>query len=115
VLIWVGYGHTQKLEIGVKMMALHLWDMTGEDRWANRYSVQGVVEPHGEYLVQLQPAAEGPTSTPADQLLTGADGQFELLVPEGEYILRLWRREGEVGEPCHITVTRSVEDLRIGW
>jgi hypothetical protein len=81
----------------------------------NRYSVQVVVEPQGEYLVQLQPAAEGPTSTPADQLLTGADGQFELLVPEGDYILRLWRREVEVGEPCHITVTRSVEDLRIGW
>jgi hypothetical protein len=147
VLVWVGYGHAQKVEIGVKMMALHLWDMTGQEPFSsyqltgpgsrpgvdfvirhpesryehgrpdwlrvNRHSVQGVVEPPGEYLVQLQPAAEGATSTPVDQLLTEADGQFELLVPEGDYLLRVWRGEGDKTEPRQIQITRPLDDLRI--
>jgi hypothetical protein len=147
VLIWVGHGHAQKVDMGVKMMALHLWHMTGEEPFSayqltgpgrrpgvdllirhsepryehgrpdwlriHRHRVQGVVEPPGEHLVQLHAAGEGPSSTPVDQLLTGPDGQFELLVPPGDYLLRVCSRERDAPETRQITVTRSLSDLHI--
>jgi hypothetical protein len=147
VVVWVGYGHAQKLDRGLKMMALHLWEMTGAEPFCayqvtgpgnrpgvdllirhpepkylrgrpdwlrvNRLSVQGSIEPAAECLVQLHPAAEGSASTPADQLLTDEDGQFELLVPEGDYVLRVWTAAGRVSKPRPLAVTGRVDDLRI--
>ena len=89
-------------------MALHLWEMTGDEPFCayqltsggnrpgvdllirhpephyargrpdwlcvDRHSVQGWIDPRAACLVQLQPAAEGPSSTPTDQLLTDAPG-----------------------------------------
>ncbi|MGI9147818.1 MAG: hypothetical protein ACR2IK_14915 [Chloroflexota bacterium] len=130
VLVWVSHQHGQKIERGLKMMAMHLWDITAEEPFSayqltgagnypgvdllirhpeptylrgrpdwlrvDRLSVQGTIEPPAECLVQLHPAAEGTTSTPADQLLTEEDGQFELLVPAGDYPLRVWTAAGHV-------------------
>jgi hypothetical protein len=31
VLIWVGHQHGQKIERGLKMMAMHLWEITAEE------------------------------------------------------------------------------------
>jgi hypothetical protein len=147
VLVWVGHQHGQKFQHGLKMMAMHLWEITAEEPFSayqltgagnyrgvdlvirhpesryehgrpdwlriNRHSVQGVVEPPGEYLLQLQPAAEGTASTPADQLLTEEDGQFELLVPAGDYLLRVWSAAGHVSEPRPLAVRGDLDDLRI--
>ena len=144
-VVWVGYGHAQKIDLGLKMMALHLWEITGEEPFCayqlssegsrpgvdvvirhpppryehgrpdwlrvDGHSVCGVLEPPGECLVQLLPSTEGPASTPTDQLLTEADGAFELLVPEGDYLLRVWRGEGRPGTTEHLAVTRPIEGL----
>lgn len=59
-------------------------------RTPDRRTVRGVVDPAAEYLVQLHLASEGEAGTPVDQLLTQADGAFELLVPAGQYLLRVW-------------------------
>ena len=133
--------------MGVKMMALHLWEMTGDEPFCayqltgnghrpgvdvlirhpepkylrarpdwlrvDRRSVQGSIEPPAACLVQLHPAAEGPTSTPTDQLLTGDDGRFELLVPPGDYLLRVWTEAGQVTEPRPLAVRGDLDALRV--
>jgi hypothetical protein len=142
VVVWVGYGHVQKVHMGVKMMALHLWELTGAYQltgegsrpgvdllirhpeptyvrgrpdWLRpgRHSVQGQVEPPAARLVQLLPTAEGPTSTPTDQFLTNEDGRFELLVPPGDYLLRVWTAAGHVGEPRPLAVQGDLDGLRL--
>lgn len=148
VLVWAGYNHVQKVELGgVKMMALQLWELVGEEpfcayqltgdgnrpgvdllirhpastyargrpHWLRpgRQSVQGRVAPRAACLVQLLPAAEGPTSTPVDQFLTDDDGEFQLLVPEGDYILRTWSASGGVGASHHLAVHDDLSDLTI--
>jgi hypothetical protein len=147
VVVWVGHGHAQKIGVGIKMMALHLWELIGEEpfcayqltgdgnrlgvdvlirhpaasylrgrpQWLRpgRYSVQGRVEPHAACLVQLLPAAEGPTSTPADQVMTDGDGQFELLVPPGDYLLRAWTADGLVGAQRPLAVHGNLGELAI--
>ena len=82
-------------------------------RTPERRSVRGTVEPGAEILVQLQRAAEGQTSTPVDQLLTGADGRFELLAAAGEYRLRVWSSEEEVALERRLSVGAAVEELRL--
>jgi hypothetical protein len=52
--------------------------------------VQGRLVPPASALVQLHLAQEGPAGTPIDQYLTDEDGAFELLAPQGTYLLR-WR------------------------
>lgn len=147
VLVWVGYGHSQKGR-AMKMMAQHLWELadeepfsmyqlTGEGRrtgidvlirhprpsyardrpdWLRqdgRRSVIGSVESPGAYLVQLHLASEGPAGTPVDQLLTGPDGVFELLVPSGDYLLRLWSPDERVVETRALAVQADIPDLRL--
>jgi hypothetical protein len=147
VLVWVGHGHAQKLDMGVKMMALHLWDMGGDEPFSayqltgagsrpgidllirhpvptylrgrpdwlrrGRHAVRGVVQSPGACLVQLQPAAEGSSSTPTDQLLTEDDGRFELLVPPDDYLLRVWTGAGQVSTPRPLAVTGDLDGLRV--
>ena len=147
VVVWVGHGHAQKVDLGVKMMALHLWEITGDEPFCayqltgegsrpgvdvlirhpeptylrarpdwlrvDRQSVQGSIEPPAACLVQLHPASEGPASTPTDQLLTGEDGQFELLVPPDDYLLRVWTAAGHVSQPRPLAVRGDLHDVRI--
>jgi len=83
-------------------------------RQADRHAVAGQVEPSGACLVQLHLAAEGAAGTPVDQLLTDADGRFELLVPAGDYLLRLWSAADErliLSRP--LTINGSLADLRL--
>lgn len=79
----------------------------------DRRVVRGEVTPHHEYLVQLQLATEGTAGTPVDQLLTEADGQFQLLVPSGAYRLRVRSPEGRVVREQPLTVTGDVPGLRL--
>ena len=65
-------------------------------RKSDRTSLRGSVEPAGEYLVQIHLMSEGVEGTPIDQLLTRQDGAFELLVPEGRYLLRVWSGAGRI-------------------
>ncbi len=59
-------------------------------------SVQGTITPPACYLVQLHLAQEGSVGTPVDQYLTEEDGAFELLAPQGTYLLRWWSPAGRV-------------------
>ncbi len=69
----------------------------------------GSLRPPGEdrpHLIQ-----EGSAGTPIDQYLTEEDGAFELLAPQGTYLLRWWSPDERVigehtmtlcTEPCQI-------------
>jgi hypothetical protein len=82
-------------------------------RTADRRSVRGAVDPPAAHLLQLHLAAEGPAGTPVDQYLTGPDGLFELLVPPGSYLLRLWSPEERVVEERVLTVGGDVQNFRL--
>ena len=47
-------------------------------------------------LLQAYPKAEGPDSTPADQMELDASGRFELRLPPGDYLLRALGEDGKV-------------------
>jgi hypothetical protein len=83
-------------------------------RQADRHAIAGRIQPPGACLVQLHLAAEGAAGTPVDQLLTDADGGFELLVPAGDYLLRLWSATDErLTHTRPLTVNGSIADLRL--
>ena len=47
-------------------------------------------------LLQAFPKAEGPDSTPTDQMELDASGRFELRLPPGDYLLRALGEDGKV-------------------
>lgn len=65
-------------------------------RTPNRYVVQGKIVPPASCLVQLHLTQEGSAGTPVDQYLTYENGVFELLAPQGTYLLRWWSPDGQV-------------------
>lgn len=80
-------------------------------RTPDRYAIQGRIVPPAPALVQLHLIQEGPAGTPVDQYLTGEDGAFELLAPQGTYLLRWWSPDERViGER---PVTLHTEDCEI--
>lgn len=82
-------------------------------RTPEKCSVQGRISPIAEYLVQLHLASEGSAGTPVDQLLTTDDGTFELLVPPGEYLLRLWASNERVIEQQPLVVQANIRNLQL--
>jgi len=46
-------------------------------------------------------------------LLTAADGAFELLVPAGAYLLRLWSPAGRVIEARPLSVAAGMSPLHL--
>jgi hypothetical protein len=80
-------------------------------RTTSSCSLRGSVDPPGAYLVQLHPATEGDTSTPLDQRLTDAEGEFELLAPPGDYLLRLWAPDERLAAARSIAVHGPRADL----
>ena len=82
-------------------------------RTPEKCSVQGHISPIAEYLVQLQLASEGSAGTPIDQLLTTDDGTFELLVPPGEYLLRVWASDERVIKQQAMVVQANIQNLQL--
>jgi hypothetical protein len=78
-----------------------------------RHSVNGVVTGVGECLVQLLLLSEGADSTPVDQCMTESCGQFELLAPDGEYLMRVWTAPGNLLDVRTISLAGPCSDLLI--
>jgi len=77
-------------------------------RTPDRCAVQGRAVPPASSLVQLHLAQERPAGTPIDQYLTDEDGAFELLAPQGTYLLRWWSSDGRVMGECPLTLHTEV-------
>ena len=88
----------------------------GRPAWLHtpdRCVVQGRIVPPASSFIQLHLAQEGPAGTPVDQYLTKEDGAFELLAPQGAYLLRWWSPDERViGErPVTLHTWRCEIDL----
>ncbi len=71
----------------------------GRPQWLrtpDRCVVRGRIVPPASALVQLHLIQEGSAGTPIDQYLTEEDGAFELLAPQGTYLLRWWSPDERV-------------------
>lgn len=65
-------------------------------RGYKRVPVKVAVDVIGTLLVQAQSRKEGPRSTPVDQIMTHGRNQVELLLPAGEYTMRILASDEQV-------------------
>jgi len=77
-------------------------------RTPDRCVLQGRIVPPASSLVQLHLTQEGSAGTPVDQYLTDEDGAFELLAPQGAYLLRWWSPAGQVIGGCPLTLRTEI-------
>ncbi len=75
--------------------------------------VQGRIVPPAASLVQLHLTQEGSAGTPIDQYLTDEDGAFELLAPQGAYLLRWWSPDGQVIGERPVTLHTEVCQINL--